>query len=91
MALAKKAYVAPIFLASGGNIDITDSQEGEWGGGGNTDYSSFWNWWNTDPDVLANKEFILAAGFDPNNKETWAAFGFDPNNEETWYGLFDYI
>ena len=89
--MAKKIYIAPMLLAENGDIGLTDSQEGAWGGGGDTVYTDFWDWWNNDEDVVNNKDFLLEAGFDPYNEDTWAAFGFDPDNEDTWYGLFDYV
>lgn len=81
--MAKKIYTAPVLL-SGGDIDLTDSQEGEWGGG-STDYPSFDAWWNSD-DVQSNLDMILQ-GFDINNPTTWPE-GFDPNDPLTYELLF---
>lgn len=91
MILARKTYKPPFLLAfSTYDIGLTDSQEGELGGGGDTDYSSFWNWWNSE-DVAANQDLLLEAGFDPNNPATWEKFGFDINDPTTWDAMFDLI
>lgn len=88
-----KQYFTPMLLTNlNGSIDITDSQQGAWGGGSpSTDYSSFQNWFNSDPDVQANLEFFTAAGFNINDPTTWDDFGVDPIDPNTWYNIWDHV
>lgn len=82
--MAKKIYTAPVLLSVGRDIGLTDSQEGEWGGG-NTDYPSFDEWWNSD-DVQSNIDMIYP-GFSISDDSTWPD-GFDPNDPLTYELLF---
>lgn len=80
-----KQYFTPMLLtANGGNIDLTNSQEGNWGGG-STDYADFNAWWNSD-DVQANIDMIYP-GFSISNTSSWPV-GFDPNDPLTYELLF---
>lgn len=88
--MSRKRYVTPFLLAYSGGIDLTPSQEGDWGTGGDTDYSDFWAWWNS-PDVQANADLLYEAGFDPYDPLTWEKFGFDPKNPATWDELFNQV
>lgn len=83
--MAKKAYYSPILLTAGtGEIGMTKSQEGAWGGGNN--HSNFMEWWN-DPDTQENLNPAYS-DFDLNDSSTWPE-GFNPGNEDTWELLLE--
>lgn len=82
--MAKKIYTAPVLLSVGGDIGLTDSQEGTWGDG-STDYPTFDAWWNSD-DVQSNIDMIYP-GFNISDSSTWPE-GFDPNDPYTYELLF---
>ena len=82
-----KQYFTPMLLSAGsGNIDLTKSQEGAWGGG-STDYADFDAWWNS-PDVQANIDMIYP-GFSISDESSWPG-GFNPNDPLTYELLFDW-
>lgn len=82
-----KQYFTPMLLTNlNGSIDITDSQQGAWGGG-SSDYTDF-NEWYYSADVQANIDMIYP-GFSISEESTWPE-GFSPLDPTTFYLLFDW-
>lgn len=86
--MSKKAYSVPVLILSSGGIDITDSQEGEVGGGNVYDDIMGQLGESLDSDAL---DWLTGTyGTDP---DAWSAVvpGFDPNNQETWDLLLEFV
>lgn len=78
--MAKKTYFTPVLLTGSGDVDITDSEQGETGTGTTGLWNQLTEWGIKDlaVDIL---------GEDPN---TWASSypGFDPNDSSTWFDFY---